>query len=67
MSNIAELHILKERIKDLEETVEIIDRGQTKEVAKVRDRLAAGFAASGVSAEQVYTFADIALGHRINT
>jgi len=41
MSQLAELHILKERIAELESTVELIDKGQTRQEEKLRDKFAA--------------------------
>lgn len=39
MSQIAELHLLKQRIQELEETVEIIDKGRIRQEEKYRDSL----------------------------
>jgi hypothetical protein len=64
MSNIAELHLLKQRVQELEETVSILDRAKERQEEKLRDRLACAFAAGGVGARVIYDFADMALKHR---
>lgn len=64
MSEQAELHLLKARIAELEETVTVIDRGHKRQEDKLRDRLACAFAASGVCPTAIYSFADDALKHR---
>jgi len=64
MSQLAELHVLKQRIAELESTVEQIDRGQLRQEEKLRDRLACAFAAGGRPAHDVYFQADEALKHR---
>ena len=61
MSNEAEIHLLKARLAELEETVEIIDKGQTRQEEKLRDRLACAFAASGCDPDEIYAAADLAL------
>ena len=64
MSEQAELHLLKQRVAELEETVEIIDRGMSKKESTLRDRLACAFAAAGVTPIRIYEYADQALEWR---
>lgn len=64
MSEVAELHLLKQRVTEIEETVGLLDRAQTRQEEKLRDRLACAFAAGGVHPHNVYIEADAALKHR---
>ena len=64
MSEAAELHLLKQRVAELEETVEIIDKGQTRHAEKLRDKLACAYAASGLDPDEIYAAADLAMEAR---
>lgn len=64
MTQLAEVHLLKQRIAELEETVQIIDRGQQKYELKLRDRLACSFAHAGYSGLDVWRKADEVMNAR---
>jgi hypothetical protein len=40
MSHVAELHLLKQRVQELEETVGILDRAKERQEEKLRDKFA---------------------------
>ena len=61
MSNVAELHMIKQRVSEIEKTVGLLDRAQTRREEKLRDRLACAFAAAGYNPDVVYIKADEAL------
>ncbi len=64
MSEQAELHLLRTRLAELESTVEIIDKGQKRDITNLRDRLACAFASVGWTPEIIYAMADKALIYR---
>ena len=53
MSEQAELHLLKHRVAELEETVEIIDRGMSKKESRLRDEFAMA-SISGINPGKLY-------------
>ena len=71
MTTTAELHLLKARIAELEETVEQIDRGATKKEIALRDKFAmAALAPLGlaprVAARHAYEIADAMMEARLS-
>ena len=62
MSSIAELHLIKQRLAELESTVEIIDKGQSRQEDKLRDRFA-GMAMQAYFTDEGVGFDQEALAH----
>lgn len=77
MSQEAELHLLKNRLKELEEVVDIIDRGASKKEIALRDKFAMAAlsavieyhyhpaTAAASAAEAAYEYADAMMVARL--